>query len=158
MGLVCVFSINKLFLIETLWSQFVQEAWFKYLTRTWCFIMWIKLQNYYDLNEWLILFSLFCLCIVISKMKKFFTPENSLILSNLHIYFTRYIATVDGLVHKKHLMAISEGTTIEGIHCVPDMVELLPRQPDGQRDRLRIVVNIFFFVIIKKKPVFYVLY
>ncbi|KAL2324837.1 hypothetical protein Fmac_023895 [Flemingia macrophylla] len=52
-----------------------------------------------------------------------------------------YIATVDGLVHKRHLIAISEGTTIEGVHCVPDIVELLPRQPDMQRARLRIVVH-----------------
>ncbi|KEH43485.1 putative 23S rRNA pseudouridine(2605) synthase [Medicago truncatula] len=52
-----------------------------------------------------------------------------------------YIATVDGLVHKRHLTAISEGTTIEGVHCVPDSVELLPRMPDTQRSRLRIVVH-----------------
>lgn len=42
-------------------------------------------------------------------------------------------------------MAISEGTTIEGVHCVPDAVELLPRQSDVQRDRLRVVVNISVF-------------
>lgn len=52
-----------------------------------------------------------------------------------------YIATVNGLVHKRHLTAISEGTTIEGVHCVPDSVELLPRMPDTQRSRLRIVVH-----------------
>lgn len=52
-----------------------------------------------------------------------------------------YIATVDGSVHKRHLIAISEGTTIEGVHCVPDIVELLPRQPDMQRARLRVVVH-----------------
>ncbi|XP_027367427.1 putative ribosomal large subunit pseudouridine synthase SVR1, chloroplastic isoform X2 [Abrus precatorius] len=52
-----------------------------------------------------------------------------------------YIATVDGLVHKRHLVTISEGTSIEGVHCVPDIVELLPRQPDVQRARLRIVVH-----------------
>lgn len=52
-----------------------------------------------------------------------------------------YIATVDGVVHKRHLTAISEGTTIEGVHCVPDSVELLPRMPDTQRSRLRIVVH-----------------
>lgn len=52
-----------------------------------------------------------------------------------------YIATVDGLVHKRHLTAISEGTTIEGVHCVPDSVELLPRMADTQRSRLRIVVH-----------------
>ncbi|KAL5069482.1 hypothetical protein RYX36_020369 [Vicia faba] len=52
-----------------------------------------------------------------------------------------YIATVNGLVHKRHLTAISEGTTIEGVRCVPDSVELLPRMPDTQRSRLRIVVH-----------------
>ncbi|KAE9589874.1 putative 23S rRNA pseudouridine(2605) synthase [Lupinus albus] len=52
-----------------------------------------------------------------------------------------YIATVDGSVHKKHLLTISEGTTIEGVHCIPDSVELLPRMQDAQRDRLRIVVH-----------------
>ncbi|XP_019426664.1 PREDICTED: uncharacterized protein LOC109335065 [Lupinus angustifolius] len=52
-----------------------------------------------------------------------------------------YIATIDGSVHKKHLLAISEGTTIEGVHCIPDSVELLPRRQDVQRDRLRIVVH-----------------
>ncbi|KAG5078082.1 hypothetical protein JHK82_056777 [Glycine max] len=53
----------------------------------------------------------------------------------------RYIATVDGLVHKRHLIAISEGTTVEGVHCVPDVVELLPHQPEMQRARIRIVVH-----------------
>ncbi|KAI4351471.1 hypothetical protein L6164_005839 [Bauhinia variegata] len=52
-----------------------------------------------------------------------------------------YIATVEGGVHKRHLTAISEGTTIEGVHCIPDSVELLPREPDKQRSRLRIVVH-----------------
>ncbi|XP_057426201.1 putative ribosomal large subunit pseudouridine synthase SVR1, chloroplastic isoform X2 [Lotus japonicus] len=52
-----------------------------------------------------------------------------------------YIAAVDGSVHKRHLMAISEGTVIEGVRCVPDIVELLPSQPDMQRARLRIVVH-----------------
>ncbi|XP_072954296.1 putative ribosomal large subunit pseudouridine synthase SVR1, chloroplastic [Typha angustifolia] len=52
-----------------------------------------------------------------------------------------YIATVDGTVHRRHLIAISEGTEIEGIKCVPDSVELLPVQPDASRPRLRIVVH-----------------
>ncbi|CAK9159666.1 unnamed protein product [Ilex paraguariensis] len=52
-----------------------------------------------------------------------------------------YIATIDGLVNKRHLIAISEGTIIEGVHCTPDVVELLPRQPDVSRPRLRIVVH-----------------
>lgn len=37
-----------------------------------------------------------------------------------------YIATIDGVVNKRHLIAISEGTVIEGVHCTPDSVELLP--------------------------------
>ncbi|XP_020094209.1 uncharacterized protein LOC109714157 isoform X1 [Ananas comosus] len=52
-----------------------------------------------------------------------------------------YIATVDGSVHKRHLIAISEGTVIEGTKCIPDLVELLPGQPDASRPRLRIVVH-----------------
>ncbi|PHT65012.1 hypothetical protein T459_29437 [Capsicum annuum] len=52
-----------------------------------------------------------------------------------------YIATIDGEVHKQHLIAISEGTVIEDVHCTPDSVELLPRQPDLPRPRLRIVVH-----------------
>ncbi|KAM3307468.1 hypothetical protein P3S67_009211 [Capsicum chacoense] len=52
----------------------------------------------------------------------------------------RYIATIDGAVHKRHLIDISEGTVIEGVHCTPDNVELLPRQPDLPRPRPRIVI------------------
>ncbi|KAK9705129.1 hypothetical protein RND81_07G034900 [Saponaria officinalis] len=52
-----------------------------------------------------------------------------------------YLATVVGQVHKRHLMALSQGTAIDGVHCTPESVELLPRQPDNLRDRLRIVVN-----------------
>ncbi|XP_058082143.1 putative ribosomal large subunit pseudouridine synthase SVR1, chloroplastic isoform X2 [Magnolia sinica] len=52
-----------------------------------------------------------------------------------------YIAAIDGSVNRRHLVAISEGTIIEGIHCVPDSVELLPAQPDMSRPRLRIVVH-----------------
>ncbi|XP_059666046.1 putative ribosomal large subunit pseudouridine synthase SVR1, chloroplastic [Cornus florida] len=52
-----------------------------------------------------------------------------------------YIATVDGVVNKRHLIAISEGTVIDGAHCTPDAVELLPSQPDISRPRLRIVVH-----------------
>ncbi|XP_038710269.1 putative ribosomal large subunit pseudouridine synthase SVR1, chloroplastic [Tripterygium wilfordii] len=52
-----------------------------------------------------------------------------------------YIATIDGAVNKQHLIAISEGTNIEGVHCVPDSVELLPRQPEILRSRIRIVVH-----------------
>ncbi|XP_060184595.1 putative ribosomal large subunit pseudouridine synthase SVR1, chloroplastic [Lycium barbarum] len=52
-----------------------------------------------------------------------------------------YIATIDGEVHKRHLIAISEGTVIDGVHCTPHNVELLPGQPDKPRPRLRIVVH-----------------
>lgn len=52
-----------------------------------------------------------------------------------------YIATINGAVNKRHLFAISEGTVIEGVHCTPDSVELLPQQPDISRPRLRIVVH-----------------
>lgn len=52
----------------------------------------------------------------------------------------RYIATISGAVSKRQLIAISEGTVVEGVHCTPDLVELLPRQPDIPRARLRIVV------------------
>ncbi|KAG7633185.1 Pseudouridine synthase catalytic domain superfamily [Arabidopsis suecica] len=38
-------------------------------------------------------------------------------------------------------MAISEGTMVEGVHCVPDSVELMPKQHDIPRARLRIVVH-----------------
>ncbi|RWV85680.1 hypothetical protein GW17_00052508 [Ensete ventricosum] len=54
----------------------------------------------------------------------------------------RYIATVDGKVNRRHLGALSEGTEVEGVHCVPDLVELLSNQPDASRPRLRIVVQI----------------
>ncbi|KAL2548879.1 23S rRNA pseudouridine(2605) synthase [Forsythia ovata] len=52
-----------------------------------------------------------------------------------------YIATIDGAVNKRHLIAISEGTVVEGVHCTPEVVELLPQQPDISRPRLRIVVH-----------------
>lgn len=54
--------------------------------------------------------------------------------------FCRYIATIEGSVNRRHLVAISEGTLIDGSHCVPDSVELLPVQPEISRPRLRIVV------------------
>lgn len=52
----------------------------------------------------------------------------------------RYIATINGEVNKRQLVAISKGTVVEGVHCTPDLVELLPQQPDISRPRLRIVV------------------
>lgn len=57
----------------------------------------------------------------------------------------RYIAAVDGEVHKRHLVAISNGTVIDGAHCTPDSVELLPKQPDISRHRLRVVVRMISF-------------
>ncbi|KAJ8437200.1 hypothetical protein Cgig2_007550 [Carnegiea gigantea] len=50
-----------------------------------------------------------------------------------------YIATIDGGVHTRHLVAISYGTVIDGAHCTPESVELLPQQPGMPRARIRIV-------------------
>lgn len=52
-----------------------------------------------------------------------------------------YIATIDGVVNKRHLVAISDGTVIDGVDCTPDAVELLPQQPDKPRSRIRVVVH-----------------
>lgn len=52
-----------------------------------------------------------------------------------------YIAAIDGAVSKQNLITISEGTVIDGVHCIPDAVELLPQQPDIPRSRLRITVH-----------------
>ncbi|XP_042043289.1 putative ribosomal large subunit pseudouridine synthase SVR1, chloroplastic isoform X1 [Salvia splendens] len=52
-----------------------------------------------------------------------------------------YIASISGAVSKRQLIAISEGAVVEGVHCTPDLVELLSRQPDIPRARLRIVVH-----------------
>lgn len=52
-----------------------------------------------------------------------------------------YIATIDGVVNKRHLVALSAGAVIEDSHCIPDSVELLPKLPDISRPRLRIVVH-----------------
>jgi len=46
-------------------------------------------------------------------------------------------------------MAISEGTMVEGIHCVPDLVELMPKQHDIPRAWLRIVVLFQSFLSFK---------
>lgn len=56
--------------------------------------------------------------------------------------FTKeYIACIDGTVHRRHLISLSEGTKVDGVHCVPDYVELLAAQLDAPRPRLRIVVH-----------------
>ncbi|CAN6487274.1 unnamed protein product [Victoria cruziana] len=52
-----------------------------------------------------------------------------------------YIAAIEGSVSKRHLQGISGGTFIDGIHCIPDSVELLPAQPHDPKPRLRIVVH-----------------
>ncbi|XP_062216768.1 putative ribosomal large subunit pseudouridine synthase SVR1, chloroplastic isoform X2 [Phragmites australis] len=52
-----------------------------------------------------------------------------------------YVVTIDGAVHKKHLITISEGTKIDGVKCIPDLVELLAAQSDTRKTRLRIVVH-----------------
>lgn len=57
----------------------------------------------------------------------------------LHVIcYCRYIAAVDGEVNKRHLAALSEGTLVDGVHCTPDSVELLPRQLDMSHPRLRL--------------------
>lgn len=52
-----------------------------------------------------------------------------------------YVVTIDGAVHKKHLVAISGGTIIDGVKVVPDLVEPLDAQADTKRMRLKIVVH-----------------
>ncbi|XP_040243361.1 putative ribosomal large subunit pseudouridine synthase SVR1, chloroplastic isoform X1 [Aegilops tauschii subsp. strangulata] len=52
-----------------------------------------------------------------------------------------YVVTIDGAVHKKHLVAISGGTVIDGVKVVPDLVEPLDAQADTKRTRLKIVVH-----------------
>ncbi|KAE8786776.1 ribosomal large subunit pseudouridine synthase B [Hordeum vulgare] len=52
-----------------------------------------------------------------------------------------YVVTIDGAVHKKHLVAISGGTVIDGVKVVPDLVEPLDTQADTKRMRLKIVVH-----------------
>ncbi|XP_068640407.1 putative ribosomal large subunit pseudouridine synthase SVR1, chloroplastic [Aristolochia californica] len=52
-----------------------------------------------------------------------------------------YIAAIEGSVSKRQLTAVSEGVEIDGVHCMPETVELLPAQPDISRPRLRIVVQ-----------------
>lgn len=53
------------------------------------------------------------------------------------------MVTIDGAVHKKHLIAISDGTKIDGIMCIPDLVEPLDAQSDTRKTRLKIVVLFF---------------
>lgn len=74
-------------------------------------------------------------------VKSFLLIHISINLQLLHCN-CRYIAAIEGVVSKRHLLAISEGTSIDGVHCTPDSVELLPQQPDMPRPRLRIVVLI----------------
>jgi hypothetical protein len=60
------------------------------------------------------------------------------------------VVIIDGAVHKKHLIAISEGTKIDGVMCIPDLVEPLDAQSDTRKTRLRIVVffSSFFYSIL----------
>jgi hypothetical protein len=67
----------------------------------------------------------------------------------------RYIAAIDGVVNKRHLIAIGEGTVIEGIRCTPDSVELLPQQPDIPRPRLRIVVLVIYSSLLELSDIQY---
>ncbi|KAK6929166.1 RNA-binding S4 domain, partial [Dillenia turbinata] len=67
-----------------------------------------------------------------------------ILLKNFHILHLSYL-------RRKFLFSPSSscidsnpsvrGTIIQGIHCTPDSVELLPKQPDIPRPRLRIVVR-----------------
>ena len=56
------------------------------------------------------------------------------------------MVTIDGAVHKKHLIAISEGTKIDGVMCIPDLVEPLDAQSDTRKTRLKIVVFFSSFI------------
>jgi len=56
------------------------------------------------------------------------------------------VVTIDGAVHKKHLIAISEGTKIDGVMCIPDLVEPLDAQSDTRKTRLKIVVFFSSFI------------
>lgn len=103
----------------------------------------------YQRSKFLLMGSDSCITFVSFFFYSFIYEESSSLLWILQcakfvtFCYDRYIATIDGTVHKRHLTAISEGTTIEGVHCVPDAVELLPHQPDAPRARLRIVVLFF---------------
>uniref|UniRef100_A0A0D9VPP0 RNA-binding S4 domain-containing protein n=1 Tax=Leersia perrieri TaxID=77586 RepID=A0A0D9VPP0_9ORYZ len=52
-----------------------------------------------------------------------------------------YVVTIDGPVYRNHLIAISEGTKIDGVKCIPDLVEPLDVQANTKRTRIRIVVH-----------------
>uniref|UniRef100_A0A0E0GGX9 RNA-binding S4 domain-containing protein n=1 Tax=Oryza nivara TaxID=4536 RepID=A0A0E0GGX9_ORYNI len=52
-----------------------------------------------------------------------------------------YVVTIDGPVHRNHLIAISEGTKIDGVKCIPDLVEPLDVQSNTKRTRIRIAVH-----------------
>lgn len=69
-------------------------------------------------------------------------------MPTLACYNCRYIAAIDGAVSKQNLITISEGTIIDGVHCTPDSVELLPRQADISKSRLRIVVLYSIHIIV----------
>lgn len=56
------------------------------------------------------------------------------------------MVTIDGPVHRNHLIAISEGTKIDGVKCIPDLVEPLDVQSNTKRTRIRIAVLIFSII------------
>lgn len=69
-----------------------------------------------------------------------------MLCSVTHLYFSiiscfRYVASVEGKVNMRHLQAISKGTLVEGVHCAPVSVELIPLGNE-KRQRVRIVVSI----------------
>ena len=102
------------------------------------------LADYYFVLEWGLT------CLLLSFFSHYFGGVNNstvfaftaFLIANTLI--CRYIATIDGEVNTQHLIAISEGTVIDGVHCTPDSVELLPPQPAIlMKPRLRIVVLFF---------------
>lgn len=52
-----------------------------------------------------------------------------------------YIATVGDKVTKRQLQALADGTEVEGVHCVPESVELITGEQGDTKKKLRIVVS-----------------
>ncbi|KAL3684886.1 hypothetical protein R1sor_002908 [Riccia sorocarpa] len=52
-----------------------------------------------------------------------------------------YIVTVNEKVTRRQLSAIAEGTLVEGVKCVPTLVESIDMEPGETRQRIKIVVS-----------------
>ena len=64
------------------------------------------------------------------------------LIANLSAFFCRYIATVGNKVTKRQVQAILDGTEVQGVHCVPESVEVVAAAEQGDsRIKLRIVVS-----------------